>query len=147
MSNDALFVLLVEDNDDHAELIQRTLAQQWSASRIIHVNDGESALDYLGRRGRWSDPAHSPRPHVILLDLRLPRIDGFEVLQQIKQSPELRRIPVVVLTTSAADRDIMRAYECHANSYLVKPLGFDTFAGLMNTVGAYWLSWNTVPPR
>lgn len=147
MSNDALFVLLVEDNDDHAELIQRTLAQQWSATRIIHVNDGESALDYLGRRGRWSDPAHSPRPHVILLDLRLPRIDGFEVLQQIKQSPELRRIPVVVLTTSAADRDVVRAYEFHANSYLVKPLGFDTFAGLMNTVGAYWLSCNTVPPR
>ncbi|MCS6940008.1 MAG: response regulator [Roseiflexaceae bacterium] len=141
-----LRVLLVEDNDDHAELICRTLGEQRWALQIVHVNDGESALDYLHRRGAWVDPDQSPRPHVILLDLRLPRVDGLDVLTSIKQSADLRRIPVVVLTTSSAERDIIHAYDAHANSYLVKPFGFEEFRNLMHDVGVYWLTRNTVSP-
>lgn len=141
-----LRVLLVEDNDDHAELIRRTLGEQRWALQIVHVSDGESALDYLHRRGAWVDPDQSPRPHVILLDLRLPRVDGLDVLTSIKQSADLRRIPVVVLTTSSAERDIIHAYDAHANSYLVKPFGFEEFRNLMHDVGVYWLTRNTVSP-
>lgn len=146
MTNATLRVLLVEDNDDHAELIRRTLGGQQWAPQIIHISDGESALDYLHRRGAWADPDQSPRPHVILLDLRLPRVDGLDVLTSIKQSANLRRIPVVVLTTSSAERDITRAYDAHANSYLVKPFGFEAFRDLMQDVGVYWLTRNTVSP-
>ncbi|ABU58735.1 response regulator [Roseiflexus castenholzii] len=144
MTDTTLRVLLVEDNDDHAELIRRTLNEQQRTPQIVHVSDGESALDYLHRRGAWIDPAQSPRPHVILLDLRLPRVDGLDVLMNIKQSADLRRIPVVVLTTSSAERDVTRAYDAHANSYLVKPFGFEDFRNLMHDVGVYWLMRNTV---
>ncbi|GIW01713.1 response regulator [Roseiflexus sp.] len=144
MTDTTLRVLLVEDNDDHAELIRRTLSEQQRTPQIVHVSDGESALDYLHRRGAWIDPAQSPRPHVILLDLRLPRVDGLDVLMNIKQSADLRRIPVVVLTTSSAERDVTRAYDAHANSYLVKPFGFEDFRNLMHDVGVYWLMRNTV---
>ncbi|MFQ3682028.1 response regulator [Roseiflexus sp.] len=146
MTDTTLKVLLVEDNDDHAELIRRTLGEEQRAAHIIHVSDGESALDYLHRRGAWIEPDQSPRPHLILLDLRLPRIDGHDVLKSIKQSADLRRIPVVILTTSSAERDVIRAYDAHANSYLVKPFGFEEFRDLMRDVGVYWLTHNTVAP-
>ncbi len=146
MTDTTLRILLVEDNDDHAELIRRTLGEQQWAAHIIHVSDGESALDYLHRRGAWIEPDRSPRPHVILLDLRLPRIDGHDVLMSIKQSADLRRIPVVILTTSSAERDVIRAYDAHANSYLIKPFGFEEFRDLMRDVGVYWLTRNTVAP-
>ncbi len=146
MTDTTLRVLLVEDNDDHAELIRRTLDEQPWAPQITHLSDGESALDYLYRRGDWVDPAQSPRPHVILLDLRLPRVDGLDVLTSIKQSADLRRIPVVVLTTSSAERDVTRAYDAYVNSYLVKPFGFEEFRDLMHDVGVYWLTRNTASP-
>lgn len=146
MADTTLRVLLVEDNDDHAELIRRTLGEQQWAPQIIHISDGESALDYLHRRGAWVDPDQSPRPHVILLDLRLPRVDGLDVLTSIKQSADLRRIPVVVLTTSSAERDVVHAYDAHANSYLVKPFGFEEFRNLMHDVGVYWLTRNMASP-
>jgi CheY-like chemotaxis protein len=139
-----VLVMLVEDNLDHAELVMRTLADHRVANRIIHFTDGQSALDYLFRRGEYVDTS-SPRPHVILLDLRLPRVDGIEVLQAIKEAPELRQIPVVVLTTSEAEKDVARAYHNHANSYLVKPVGYEEFVKLMQDLGFYWLSWNTPP--
>lgn len=146
MTNATLRVLLVEDNDDHAELIRRTLGEQQSAAQIVHLSDGASALDYLHRRGAWNEPDQSPRPHVILLDLRLPRIDGIDVLANIKQSADLRHIPVVILTSSSAKSDVTRAYDAHANSYLVKPFGFEEFRDLMRDVGVYWLTRNTVVP-
>jgi CheY-like chemotaxis protein len=139
-----VLVMLVEDNLDHAELVMRTLADHRVANRIIHFTDGQSALDYLFRRGEYADPPGA-RPHVILLDLRLPRVDGIQVLQVIKEAPELRQIPVVVLTTSEAEKDIARAYYNHANSYLVKPVGYEEFVKLMQDLGFYWLSWNTPP--
>jgi CheY-like chemotaxis protein len=138
----AMLVLLVEDSPDHAELVQRSLADHRVASRIIHLTDGQQAIDYLLRRGAWSDPVSSPRPQLILLDLRLPRVDGLEVLDKIKGEPEVRSIPVVVLTTSDADRDVARAYDRHANSYLVKPVDFHQFRKLMEDLGQYWLHWN-----
>jgi len=135
-------ILLVEDNRDHAELIQRSFHEHGLDGRIVHVVDGEAALRYLFQRGEYAD---RPRPRLILLDLRLPRVDGLEVLHEIKQSPELQRIPAVILTTSDADRDVARAYAEHANSYLVKPVDFAQFDGLMHDLGRYWLAWNRQP--
>jgi CheY-like chemotaxis protein len=138
-------ILLVEDNPAHAELVKRSLEGHPVANRIIHLSDGEMALDFLFRRGIFTDPEKSPRPHVVLLDLRLPRIDGLEVLREIRTSSELEKLPVVVLTTSEAEIDAARAYEYHANSFLVKPLDFDKFVQLMDNLGFYWLKWNYYP--
>jgi CheY-like chemotaxis protein len=135
-------VLLVEDNADHAELVLRTFEGHSIPVRIHHVTDGEAALDYVFRRGRFGRPEQSPRPHLILLDLRLPRVDGLEVLREIKESADLQEIPTVILTTSEAERDVARAYQHHANSYLVKPVDFSKFTKLMDDLGLYWLGWN-----
>jgi CheY-like chemotaxis protein len=145
MNGEPILVMLVEDNVDHAELVIRTLEEHRIANRIRHFTDGQSALDYLQRRGEFSESAASPRPHVILLDLRLPRIDGLQVLEAIKADAELKSIPVVILTTSEAEKDVARAYNSHANSYLVKPLGYQEFKKLMEDLGFYWLGWNTHP--
>lgn len=145
MQGEPLVILLVEDNPDHTELIQRSLAEHRVANQVRHVADGEAALDYLFRRGVFAAPERSPRPHLILLDLRLPRIDGLQVLATLKADAELRRIPVVIITTSEADRDLARAYEHHVNSYLVKPVDFEQFTRLMDDLGFYWLVWNRQP--
>ncbi len=145
MEGEPLIILLVEDNPDHTELIMRSFQDHLVANRIYNVTDGESALDYLFQRGEYADPKKSPRPHVILLDLRLPKIDGLEVLSEIKGADELKRIPVVILTTSEDEGDVVRAYGSHANSYLVKPVDLEKFTKLMNDLGVYWLSWNRKP--
>lgn len=143
MIGEQILIMLVEDNADHAELVIRTLESHHIPNRILHVSDGETALDYLLRRNNFSAPQTSPRPHIILLDLRLPRVDGLEVLRTIKQEgEELRNIPVVILTTSEAEKDLLRAYEYHVNSYLVKPVGYEDFNNLMHDLGGYWLGWN-----
>jgi CheY-like chemotaxis protein len=148
MIGEPILVMLVEDNIDHAELVIRTLEEHRIANRVRHFLDGQSALDYLFQRGEYSNPAENVRPHVILLDLRLPRVDGIDVLKAIKEDEHLKTIPVVVLTTSEAEKDVAKAYYNHANSYLVKPVGFDEFKRLMDDLGFYWLSWNTNPdPR
>lgn len=148
MIGEPILVMLVEDNVDHAELVIRTLEEHRIANRVRHFLDGQSALDYLFQRGEYTDPADNVRPHVILLDLRLPRVDGIDVLKTIKEDEHLKTIPVVVLTTSEAEKDVAKAYYNHANSYLVKPVGFDEFKRLMDDLGFYWLSWNTNPdPR
>ena len=145
MVGEPALVMLVEDNADHAELVIRTLEEHRIANRVRHFLDGQSALDYLFRRGEFSDPAENVRPHVILLDLRLPRVDGIDVLKTIKEDEHLKSIPVVVLTTSDAEKDVAKAYSHHANSYLVKPVGFEEFKQLMDDLGFYWLNWNTHP--
>ncbi len=145
MNGEPVMVMLVEDNMDHAELVMRTLEDHSIANWIRHFTDGQSALDYLLRQGEFFDPAASPRPHVILLDLRLPRIDGLQVLEVIKGNEELKTIPVIILTTSEAEKDVARAYNHYANSYLVKPLGYEEFKKLMDDLGFYWLGWNTHP--
>jgi len=137
--------LLVEDNEDHAELVFRSFQNHRVANKIYHVPDGEAALDYLLRRGEYADPENSPRPHVILLDLRLPKINGLDVLKKIKTTEPLQMIPVVILTTSEVERDVAKAYHYHANSYLVKPVDFAKFHQLMTDLGFYWLGWNHHP--
>lgn len=145
MENQPAHVLLVEDNDDHAELVIRQLSEHAVNAQLTRLTDGQEALDYLLRNGKFADPAVSPRPLVVFLDLRLPKVDGLEVIRIIKESEELRKIPIVVLTTSEADRDVTRAYVNHANSYVVKPVDFQKFRDLMNELGIYWLKWNTHP--
>jgi CheY-like chemotaxis protein len=145
-TEDPLHILLVEDNEAHAELVIRGMRDHLMANKIHHVADGEQALDYVFGRGAYADPVQNPRPNLVLLDLRLPRVDGLEVLRIIKTTPSLLRIPVVVLTSSDAKHDIATSYDCHANSYVVKPLDFKTFTKLMKDLGSYWLGWNVKPP-
>ncbi len=135
-------ILLIEDNEDHAEIVRRSFKAIQPDQAIHLVTDGETALDYLFRRGQYNDPKDSPRPRLILLDLRLPKVDGLEVLKEIKQDGDLRGIPVVVLTSSQARNDVKMAYQYHVNSYLVKPLEFGKFAQLIKDLGSYWLSSN-----
>ena len=145
MGGEPLVILLVEDNLDHAELVVRNLEDFQVANRIIHVEDGEEALDYLYGRGRYADRQQYPMPHLMLLDLRMPKVDGLEVLKTVKTDETLRPLPVVILTTSDADRDMAMAYEYHANSYVTKPVIFDEFSRLLKDLGFYWLAWNKRP--
>lgn len=138
-------ILLVEDNPAHAELVKRSFEAHNIRNTIVHLPDGEVALEYLFRRGPYADVQAYPRPHMILLDLRLPRVDGLDVLKEIKSTEHLRNIPVIILTTSDAERDAAQAYEQHANSFVVKPLDFVQFTALMKELGYYWLRWNYYP--
>ena len=145
MKGDPIVILLVEDEEAHAEIVRRNFENCRIANQLIHVTDGQAALDYLYRRNGYSEPSQSPRPGIILLDLRLPKVDGLEVLKTVKNDPKLSAIPVVILTTSKAEADMVKAYDCHANSYLVKPVDFTQFSQLMETFGFYWLAWNQYP--
>ncbi|MEI6280105.1 MAG: response regulator [Verrucomicrobiae bacterium] len=126
-------ILLVEDEPAHAEIVRRNLSAFPVAHRLIHVGDGQMALDYLLRQEGYADPVCSPRPELILLDLRLPKVDGLEVLRQIKSSRDLETIPTVVLTTSATDSDLAAAYSLGARSYQLKPANFEGFTELLDT--------------
>lgn len=142
-----LVILLVEDNDAHAEMVKRSFEQHKVPNVIFHVDDGQKALDYIFREGEYTDPEKYPSPHCILLDLRLPKVDGLEVLRLIKSDEATLKTPVIILTTSSADKDIAMSYEYHANSYVVKPMDFAKFEALMHDIGFYWLAWNQNPWR
>lgn len=133
-------ILLVEDNSDHAQLIMRNLKSINIPNIVHHLDDGEDAMNYLQEISNGGK-----KPHMILLDLRLPKIDGIEILKFIKSSANLKDIPVVILTTSEAERDIVEVYGYNANSYLVKPVDFIKFSELMETLGSYWMCWNKNP--
>jgi len=145
MKGEPIIVLLVEDDEAHAEIVRRNFEDSRMANILKHVSDGQAALDYLHQRNEFSDPSQAPRPGIILLDLRLPKVDGLEVLKSIKTDPLFSSIPVVILTTSKAEMDMVKAYSLHANSYLVKPVDFTQFTKLMETFGYYWLAWNKFP--
>ncbi|MBW4054082.1 MAG: response regulator [Proteobacteria bacterium] len=145
MNGEPLTILLVEDNPDHAELVMRNMEDFQVANKIIHVEDGEAALDYLWGRGEYADRRSFPIPHLMLLDLRLPKVDGLEVLKEVKSNADLRAMPVVILTTSDAERDMAKAYKFHANSYVTKPVNFGEFSRLLKDLGFYWLAWNKRP--
>lgn len=135
-------VLLVEDSPDDAELAIRALRKHNLANNLHHAEDGLEALDFLLDEGRTASP-----PRVILLDLKLPKIDGIEVLRRLRADPRTRHIPVVVLTSSKEDRDLQRAYELGVNSYIVKPVDFTKFADVVGQLGMYWVLINELPER
>jgi len=145
MTKRPLTVLLVEDDPAHAEIVRRNFRDFSPEDRLEHVSDGASALNYLYRRGDFAEPQAAPRPDLVLLDLRLPGVDGLTVLRTVKEDPHLAPIPVVILTTSAAEADVVQAYENQANSYLVKPVDLPHFAAQMEAFGFYWLAWNKYP--
>lgn len=145
MTGEPLKILYVEDDPAYAEISLRNLRKARISNTITHVSDGQQALDYLFHEGEFSDPVKSPTPNLILLDLRLPKVDGLEVLARVKNDEKLQKIPIVVLTTSAAEADILKAYSYKVNSYLVKPLDFNIFSQLLESFGFYWLAWNTYP--
>ena len=145
MKGEPITILLVEDDLAHIEIIKRNFETSRLANRLISVEDGQEALDYLQRTGKYKDDNKFPMPNLILLDLRLPKVDGLEVLRTIKSDPALSSIPVVILTTSPAESDMVKAYKYNANSYLVKPVDFTKFNQLMNIFGYYWIVWNQYP--
>jgi len=145
MKAEPISILLVEDDPAHAEIVRRNLETARVANRLFWVTDGQAALDYLRREGAYQDAALAPTPGLVLLDLRLPKVDGLEVLRTVKADDRLLRIPIVVMTTSAADADISRAYDNHANSYVTKPLDLAKFTALLDTLGYYWLVMNERP--
>lgn len=145
MTGEPLSILLVEDNLGHAKLIMRSFENHQVGNKIMHVSDGEEALNYLYRKEKYTDLSIEQRPNLILLDLRIPKIDGLEVLRIIKNDKMLYKIPVVILTTSETESDIDKAYQYYANSYLVKPVDFTKFTQMMKDLGFYWLGWNVQP--
>jgi CheY-like chemotaxis protein len=131
-------ILLVEDNEDHIEHALDALGEVGLMDQVQVVRDGQSGLDYVFRRGEFADPKKSPRPGLILLDVKLPKMSGFEVLEQIKSDPELKVIPIIMLTTTGNQEDIERGAKLGANDYIVKPVVFETFIEKVKGMGSYW---------
>ena len=144
MSYQTVEILLVEDSDADAEMTLRTLRKRGIANRIERVSDGVEALDYLRLRGNFeSRPAGLPR--LVLLDLKMPRMDGLQVLRELKTDPRLRAMPVVMMTSSREEGDLLQSYELGVNSYVVKPVDFAEFAETIAQVGMYWMIANQAP--
>ncbi len=143
-SAEAFDILLVEDNPGDARLAQEALKEGRMSSRLKVVVDGVEAMSFLRREGGF---ASAPRPQLVLLDLNLPRKDGREVLAEMKSDPDLCRIPVVVLTTSQAETDVLRCYDLHANCYITKPVDLDRFIAVVRAIEEYWCSVVTLPPN
>jgi two-component system response regulator len=139
---DAVEVLLVEDNPQDAELTIRALKRHHLANQLVHVEDGAEALDFLFARGKYEGLKVDSPPKVVLLDLKLPKMNGLEVLRIMKTSERTRSIPVVVVTSSAEDPDVRTAYELGVNSYVIKPVQFEAFVEAMSKLGLYWLMIN-----
>lgn len=137
-------ILLVEDNEADAEMTMRALQRQHLANNLVWVKDGAEALDFLFRRGAYGSRAGIV-PKLVLLDLKMPKVDGIEVLRQIKANEETKAIPVVMLTSSAEERDIIASYSLGVNSYIVKPVNFERFADAIQQLGIYWLLLNHPP--
>ncbi len=138
-------VLLVEDNANDAEFALRALRKASVSPRVMHVEDGARALDYLFGEGEFSARSPQARPSVVLLDLKLPKVDGIEVLRRLKEDARTRDIPVVVLTSSKEPRDIEACYLNRANSYVVKPVNFEAFTRAMGDLARYWIEINQAP--
>jgi CheY-like chemotaxis protein len=143
----AAHILLVEDNRLDIELTLDAFREAHLGNTVHVAKNGEGALEYLFGREQYADRVHYPLPDIILLDLKMPGIDGFEVLRQVKSTPELRRIPVVILTSSREEGDLALSYDCGANSYLVKPVSFEGFLKVVQQVQDYWLVLNVGPPK
>ncbi|MGH9713444.1 MAG: response regulator [Candidatus Acidiferrales bacterium] len=140
-------ILLVEDNDSDAELTMHALEKSRLVNMIVRVDDGEKALDFLFCRGSFADRQFTSPPRLILLDLKLPKVDGMQVLRQVKSDPGTKAIPVILLTASKEDRDVVESYQLGVNSYIQKPVNFSDFQDVVRQLGLYWLLVNIRPPR
>lgn len=138
-------IILVEDNPSDADLIKRALNKNNVANKILHLKDGQEVLQYLFGEGQWKGRTTANTPKVILLDLKMPKVSGIEVLKRIKSNQETMGIPVVVLTSSKEDPDIKECYKLGVNSYVVKPVGFEDFSRTVAQLGLYWLLINQQP--
>ncbi len=144
-STEDVEILLVEDNPTDAELATLALKEHNLANKLVWVKDGAEALDFLFGTGAYANRKSENRPKVVLLDLRLPKIDGLEVLRRLKADDRTRRIPVVVVTSSKEDRDVVASYDLGVNSYISKPVEFDEFSKVVSNLGLYWLLINRPP--
>lgn len=140
-----ILILMAEDDADDRLLVKEALEESRVLNELRFVEDGEELLEYLRRQGRYAGEGESPRPGLVLLDLNMPRKDGREALREIKADPELRRIPIVVMTTSKAEEDIFRSYDSGASSYITKPVTFERLVELMKTLGQYWIEFVELP--
>jgi CheY-like chemotaxis protein len=140
-----IVILMADDDADDRLLTQDAMTDARVINDLHFVTNGEELMDYLYRRGRYADMATSPRPGLILLDLNMPKKDGREALQEIKADPNLRRIPVVILTTSEAEEDVYRSYDLGANSFITKPVTFESLVELMRVMGRYWIELVELP--
>jgi CheY-like chemotaxis protein len=143
-NTETIEILLVEDNVRDARLAEETLKDSKIHNRLYHVEDGVEAMQFLHRQGEYS---RAPHPDLVLLDLNLPRKDGREVLAEIKEDAELRLVPVVVLTTSEAERDLVKTYDLHANAYVVKPIDLDRFIEVVQAIEDFWFAIVKLPPK
>ena len=139
-------VLIADDDPEDQMLIEDAFEESSLVNTLVFVKDGEELLDYLHRRNRYSNPSASPRPGLILLDLNMPRKDGREALKEIKSDPELRQIPIVVMTTSKAAEDVLRTYDLGVNSFITKPVTFEGLVDVVKMLGRYWFQIVELPP-
>jgi CheY-like chemotaxis protein len=142
----AMTVLVADDDDDDRMFIRKAWAKERAPEALRFVENGEELTDYLNHLGKYGDPALSPRPSMILLDLNMPKKDGREALREIKANPELRQIPIIILTTSRADEDICGSYDLGANSYISKPVTFAALVDVMQVIGKYWIDFVDLGP-
>ena len=140
-------ILIVEDNRQDAEMALRALKKNKIANNVLVVEDGEEALDFIFAKGKFKEKSKNSRPKIILLDLKLPKVDGLEVLKNVKSNPDTKIIPVVVLTSSKEENDLIKSYKLGANSYIVKPVDFDKFVDAVQDLGLYWLLLNQLPDQ
>jgi CheY-like chemotaxis protein len=143
----SITILMADDDPDDCMLTREALEENRLANDLRFVADGEELVDYLYQRGRYAQPGLAPRPGLILLDLNMPKKDGREALKEIKTDPELRCIPIVILTTSKAEEDILRTYDLGANSFVIKPVTFESLVEVMRTIAKYWFDIVELPPR
>jgi CheY-like chemotaxis protein len=138
-------ILIADDDEDDRMFTKEAFDENFKEKEIRFVNDGIDLLDYLRRRNQYSDPASSPRPSIILLDLNMPKMDGREALREIKSDPKLRTIPVVILTTSKAEQDVLKTYDMGVNCFITKPVSFTAFVEVTRTIGHYWFDIVKLP--
>jgi len=145
MDHNQVEILFVEDNHHEAELTIRSLNKHNLANKLKHIDDGAEALDFIFAKGEYGDRSNSPEPKLIILDLKLPKVDGLEILRRLKADDKTKLIPVVVLTSSQEEKDIVESYKLGVNSYIVKPVNFETFGKAVADLGLYWVILNHRP--
>ena len=138
MTRNSITILMAEDNEHDIVAVKRAWKKNHITNKLYIVNDGEACLDYLHQRGEYRDPDKAPRPGILLLDIKMPKMDGFAVLEHIREDEMLHRLPVIMLTTSKIEEDHLRSYDLGANAYIVKPIGFENFSKAVVKINLFW---------